>query len=435
MDRPFGTDALRTPLQFSATLSARGTACSEANAYADSSCDTQGPSCSERPTISGAKLAVNLITGGLGTGILSLPWSTAGATLIPALVIIFVVLAVNAWTIRILVGAAERFQTFDLGGLLSHLPGACRASAARALCNATVWASMFLSLAGYLVAIGDSASRVLGEGQADRRLLLCAAALLVLPLCFLSQERLAFTSSLSVAVYMYIFIFLGLLLGQEVAKDELEVPCIFNTGRGVIAMVSAMMQSVIIQMCVLPMYEELDSRTPEKFNRIIALAFAVLFFIYAGFAVLGQTLYGLDVESNILKNLPRSTGGFLAQSGTVVAIAGVYPIMLMPMVAPLRSSGFQSMVKPTTFAIVLASLCAAFMCDDLGYFNVLNGALCVGVFVGLVPALVGVFLLGLGRTGLVALAVAACVVSMLGFVYTQNFATDNAGAHCLWYGL
>lgn len=386
----------------------------------------------QQPGVSGSKLCVNLITGGLGSGILSLPWSTAGATLVPALVIIALVLAANAWTIRILVSAAERYQTFDLGGLLAQLPGARRAAALQAVCNVTVWLSMYLCLVGYLVVIGDSATRALGEGRADRHVVVSVLSLLVLPLCFLKQDKLAFTSVLTVAVNVYIFILLGVLVGQN--AGELEKPCFFNVGRGTIAMVTAMMQSVIIQMCVLPMYEELENRTPEKFNRIIVVAFSALFILFSLFSVAGQTLYGLGVASNILKNLPQNAGGLVAQCGAVVAMAGVFPIMLMPMVAPVRSSRFAHAVKPVTLAIFLAALGAALLCDDLGYLNVVNGALQVGVFVGLIPTLVGTVLLGMPRAGLAIFAAVCFVVSLLGFVFTSNYAHDNAPENCVWHG-
>jgi hypothetical protein len=34
------------------------------------------------------------------------------------------------------------------------------------------------------------------------------------------------------------------------------------------------MFSVIIQMCVLPMYEELDGRSPAKFQKIVTISFS-----------------------------------------------------------------------------------------------------------------------------------------------------------------
>merc|ERR1719331_1741045 len=103
-----------------------------------------------RGTATSSELVVNLITCGLGTGVFTLPWSTAGASILPALVIVALVLALNAWTISILVEAAERHQTFGLGSLLARLPGRL-GQIGQYLCNAVLWLSMFLCLVGYII--------------------------------------------------------------------------------------------------------------------------------------------------------------------------------------------------------------------------------------------------------------------------------------------
>merc|ERR1719223_1431087 len=66
------------------------------------------------------ELVVNLITCGLGTGVFTLPWSTAGSSVVPAVAIIGFVLGLNAWTISIIVEAGERHQTFNLGSLMGR---------------------------------------------------------------------------------------------------------------------------------------------------------------------------------------------------------------------------------------------------------------------------------------------------------------------------
>merc|ERR1719156_500262 len=97
---------------------------------------------------------MNLVTGGLGAGILSLPWSTAGASVVPAVAVIAATLLVNAWTISVLVRAAERHQTFDLGGLLALLPNGI-GPYAQAFTNLGIWFSMYLCLIGYMVIVAD----------------------------------------------------------------------------------------------------------------------------------------------------------------------------------------------------------------------------------------------------------------------------------------
>merc|ERR1719408_1156803 len=105
-----------------------------------------------------------------------------------------------------------------------------------------------------------------------------------------------------------------------------------------------MMQAVTIQMCVLPMYYELEDRSPEKFTRCVNIAFFSLFLIFAGFSVLAEMNFGTSSESNILLNIPvnyqsaKGLCGMIAQLGMIVSISAVYPIMFAPMIAPVRNS-------------------------------------------------------------------------------------------------
>jgi amino acid permease len=52
------------------------------------------------------------------------------------------------------------------------------------------------------------------------------------------------------------------------------------------------MFSVIIQMCVLPMYEELEERSPQAFQKIVNISFAFLFLFMSLFSTVGYLLYG-----------------------------------------------------------------------------------------------------------------------------------------------
>jgi hypothetical protein len=50
---------------------------------------------------------INIITGGLGAGILSLPWAVAGSSIINGLILNALVLGLNSWTIMLLIHAGE----------------------------------------------------------------------------------------------------------------------------------------------------------------------------------------------------------------------------------------------------------------------------------------------------------------------------------------
>ena len=49
--------------------------------------------------------------------------------------------------------------------------------------------------------------------------------------------------------------------------------------------------------------------------------------------------YGSNVLGNVLKNLPSASWyALIANAGMSVVCIGVYPLMIMPMVAPLESA-------------------------------------------------------------------------------------------------
>merc|ERR1711868_248264 len=69
------------------------------------------------------------------------------------------------------------------------------------------------------------------------------------------------------------------------------------------------MQSVVMQMCVLPMYLELKDRTPEKFRDVTRVSFVVLMFLFSSFAVFGYEAFGQETQSNVLLELPLTQWG------------------------------------------------------------------------------------------------------------------------------
>lgn len=332
---------------------------------------------SDSPKATSLQITFNLITCGLGTGVFTLPWSTAGASILPALVIVAAVLALNAWTISILVEAAERHQTFDLGSLLARLPGRI-GQVAQYVCNIVLWLSMFLCLVGYIIVMVDCVETYLavapgGERHPHRMFFVAAASAAVLPLCFLDQRRLAFTSFLALAANANILAFLLASVATEEEAGVRPPLCFFGLAPGCVAMVSAMMQVVVIQMCVLPMYKELENRSPAKFNNIVLVSFSGLLFICWGFAIAGYATYGQDVSSNVLRNLPGSHWGHVSRLAAAVAVAGVFPIVLNSMVAPLwNSEAFATLQSKTisaitTCSIVMTVMVAACFASDLGF--------------------------------------------------------------------
>jgi hypothetical protein len=272
------------------------------------------------------------------------------------------------------------------------------------------------------------------------------AAISVLPLCFLDQRRLAFTSFLALAANANIFTFLVSSYSIQEPGTEHPAICFFGLGPGSVAMMSAMMQVVVIQMCVLPMYAELENRSPAKFNRIVMVSFSVLLFLCTGFAVAGYLTYGPNVSSNVLKNLSGTHWGHFSQLSAACAVAAVFPIILGPMVAPMLTSqavarlhaGSPQIISGVaTCCIVVAVMGVALVVTDLGFLNVINGALSMGAFVATVPSLVGLYLLGVRSSNPVwrgvmyTLLVVGLAMAVLGVILSDNFAAALKSA-CVW---
>lgn len=394
------------------------------------------PAEASQPKASSRAITINLITGGLGSAIFSLPWSVAGSSVLPSVVIIAAVLLLNFWTIAIVVRAAERYNVFDLGGVIRHLPYG--GAVFEAVTNVFVWISMFLCLVSYIIVIHDSAYKLVqGTWMESRLFLVGLASLFVLPLCFLSQRLLEKTSSLAIAVNIYLFCLIGFLYVQKVSTHEAPEDCclIGATIQGNFSMITVMFQAVIVQMCVLPMYQELEHRSPQKFDRIVAVSFSALFCIFCGFSILGYLLVGPKVQSNILQDFPENLGATIAQIGIMLVVACVYPIMVYPMIAPIRADlggsiygiNRTSIVTGAKVVIVLAAMFTALCLDSLGFVNVLNGAMSAGVFVALVPSVVGMALLdtsSIQKVALGILLVGGSALSCMGFVFSDNYVSD-----------
>lgn len=308
--------------------------------------------------------------------------------------------------------------------------------------NVFCWISTYLCLVSYIIVIADCLLASLPFPVRSRTLFVGVGAAIVLPLCFLDQRRLSFTSTLAVLATANIFANItAQFVDAEVAGSQMPV-CYFGLSTGSVAMCSAMMQTVVIQMCVLPMYEELENRSPAKFCRIVNFSFAVLFVLCSAFAVIGYLSFGRSVNSNVLLNLPNTPWGHASRLSAAVAVAAVYPIILGPMITPLRSSPMvlrfgSGVAAAATACVVAASAFAALLVHDLGFVNVVNGAMSCGAFVALCPSLIGLHLLGrrsesaVFRGLMYTLIAFGLFFAVLGVVVTDNYA-DSLASACVW---
>merc|ERR1712039_53191 len=135
------------------------------------------------------------------------------------------------------------------------------------------------------------------------------------------------------------------------------------------------------------------------------------------------------VKSNVVDSMPDNLSARAVRLSMVVMMLGVYPINVKPMVAMIRS---RSLVFLATPCIILTCMCLAFFVEDLGLINVLNGALCMGVWVTIGPALVGLYLLRLNRLAMMVLIAFGAMMSVLGCVFVSNYLDVLVSACLLW---
>merc|ERR1719265_1771814 len=123
----------------------------------------------------------------------------------------------------------------------------------------------------------------------------------VFPLCFLKLTYLSFTSTLSIMVNLFLFL---LAIWDFTKKGFANDVCMLGVTDGSVTYCSAMMVSVVIQMCVLPMYEEMERRSPARFTKALIISFIFVFLLVTMFAGVSYATYGSHVQSNILNSLP-----------------------------------------------------------------------------------------------------------------------------------
>jgi len=318
---------------------------------------------------------------------------------------------------------------------------------------------------GYFIVVEDAVTYVVPDDTSPafldyRSTWGGAIALILVPLCFLDMKYLSFTSTLSVLVNIYIFGYL-LYQFQQFNWEPQDSSCLLGLTSGTFTFFSVLMFSIIIQMCVLPMYQQLEDRTPAKFQSCVVVAFVFLFVFTMMFGACAYMIFGTSTLSNILKNFPRNFPADVARVGMCLVVLGVFPIMLSPMVAPIRTWELEkasrqpfhyrkledtqpgsemmhsvgSFREPTTkpsrmwstlmtLVVVFASMGVSFFISDLGLMNVINGAISVTMFVAFCPTMVGLHLgsppSNLRRVLLYGLFIFGLGMSAAGFVFTDN---------------
>jgi len=330
-----------------------------------------------------------------------------------------------------LVYCSDQWQCYDLGSLLKI---ATNSEHAERAINVVIIASTWICLVSYLIIIYDSLIPVISsmsQGNAptfvgSRKFIITMASLIIYPLCFIPQQYLAGMSLISVLCNVYLF----MVSLEQFSVNDREESCLLGYGLGAISMFCCTMQTTLIQMCVFPMYEEMDKRTPRRFAYSMITAFAFLILLFAAFAVFSYATFGKTTNSNIFNSLPNTWFANVGRATMLVVCTGAYPLMVLPMMSslgPKFKSGEMKVVGVST--IVFTAMFAGWWVQDLGILNETNGAFCVSVFVGFAPGICGYKFLNMSKLAAILLIVVSVACTITGLIFTDNY-TENLT--CLW---
>merc|ERR1719333_2087834 len=110
------------------------------------------------------------------------------------------------------------------------------------------------------------------------------------------------------------------------------------------------------------MYGQLEDRSPRRFLGVLVAGFSVLFAIFAGFSVVAYMTFGPGVHGNVLVDLPHNIWGNLARFAASLSVLGVFPLIMMPMMAPIEAwSRAQRQHRGSTMMLAKLSLIGAIM--------------------------------------------------------------------------
>merc|ERR1712232_1285480 len=100
----------------------------------------------------------------------------------------------------------------------------------------------------------------------------------MLPLCYVDQKYLSFSSTLCILANIYLFclvLYAAFAPSAREPSQELDFHdiCWLGFTKGSVAMFSNLMMAMMIQPCVLPTYASLEERSVPKFRRALIIAF------------------------------------------------------------------------------------------------------------------------------------------------------------------
>jgi len=221
--------------------------------------------------------------------------------------------------------------------------------------------------------------------------------------------------------------------------------CVFAFSKGDICYVSCALMAIVMQPGILPMYEELKDRRPETFAKALKMSSAFLYVLFFIFALFGYTRYGaetLGAAGNILQNFPANVWYcMLANAGMAFVTMCIFPLMIIPMVAPMKKKYGNMTMFGVILAIVFVTFIGTFFVKSLDVANAVCGAFSVFFLVGLFPGLIAYHYNGKHWTfsaGLMAIGLLGTVLGLIFYDAAESplmadaAALGNVDGPCAW---
>lgn len=145
-------------------------------------------------------------------------------------------------------------------------------------------------------------------------------------------------------------------------------------------------------------YIQMRRRSPRRFTRVVAVAFAIAFGIFVWAMSVGYLTFGAHANGNILNNYSDTDpGAAMARIAIGFAVMFGFPLSFTALrdstisTFNLRPEKKRHFLLVTVLLLVVITACGAYL-DDLGLLNALGGAI-FGSFITLIfPALLMFFL-------------------------------------------
>ncbi|KAL4039138.1 hypothetical protein IC575_002783 [Cucumis melo] len=297
--------------------------------------------------ISGA--VFNLTTSIIGAGIMALPATMKVLGVGLGFVLIVLIGILSEFSVELLV----RFLVISKSSSYGEVVQCAFGRSMKVLTEICIIVNNAGVLVVYLIIMGDVMSgsvrhigvfdQWLGHGFWDHRKLLILVVLVVFlaPLCALNKiDSLSLTSAASVALAVVFVIVACAIALIKLVEGKVEPPRMspdFGSKKAILdllVVVPIMTNAYVCHFNVPPIYNELETRSPQKMNTVGRVTTVICIVVYALTAISGYLLFGNDTESDVLTNFDRDLGirfssalNYIVRIGYILHLVLVFPVI------------------------------------------------------------------------------------------------------------